>query len=128
MAKDFVYSDLDKDLTIERDGNIKINYDEDVIRQSIKTIMAVASGERVRSSFGGSLVPLLFRPIDEYLEDDIARELNRVITQNESRVNIRSIIVRADRDRNSIDVEILVNIKKINKASRFRTSLRSFAS
>jgi len=127
MSRDFVYSDLDKDLKILPNGNIKILYDEDAIRQSLKTIMATATGERVRSAFGGSLLPLLFEPMDEYLEDTIRIEIERVITQNEPRVRVQGILVRANRDNNSIDVQINVRIKRINRPVRFNTRLRSFA-
>jgi len=127
MSRDFVYSDLDKDLKIQPDGNIRILYDEDAIRQSLKTIMATATGERVRSTFGGSLLPLLFEPMDEYLEDTIRIEIERVITQNEPRVRVQGILVRANPDNNSIDVQINVRIKRINRPVRFNTRLRSFA-
>ena len=127
MSVDYVYSDLDKDLSILQTGEVKILYDEDVIIQSIKSIMATASGERVRSPFGGSLLPLLFEPMDEYLEDNLRIEIERVITRYEPRVRIQRVLVRANFDNNSIDVSIRVRIKRIDRPVTFNTRLRSFA-
>lgn len=127
MANDFVYSDIDRFLTVRDSGQVLVHYDEDAVIQSLRNIIATSAGERVRSPFGGSLLPLLFEPMDEYIADDIQRELERVITENEPRVTIQSIIVRANHDNNSIDVQINVRINKLNRLTRFNTSLRSFA-
>lgn len=127
MPSDYVYSDFHKDLKIDDNGNVTVLYDEDVIVQSIKSLMATVTGERVRSNIGGSLIRLLFEPIDEYIEDEIQSALTEIIERYEPRVDIVRIIANADPDANTIDVQVNLRLKKTRRPVTFNTRLRSLS-
>lgn len=127
MPREHVYSDFHKTLEIDERGDVEILYDEDVIIQSIKTIMATVRGERVRSPFGGSLVSLLFEPMGADTAETIKFDLKNIVEQYEPRVEINRIDVVADFDRNSYSVSMLLTIREINRRVRFQTRLRSLA-
>lgn len=122
----FTYSDFESRLSITDNGNVKILYDKDVIIQSIKHIMTTVSGERVRSSFGGSLVGLLFQPMDEDLVFEIRRILTDAILKFEPRVGITQISVYPNYDGNYYDIRFDLFIKDINEVLQYDAKLRAF--
>lgn len=123
----YTYSDFKNDLSVSTRGNPVVIYDEDVIIQSLKTIFATVSGERVRNPIGSSLVRLLFQPINMNTSRKIERELRRSIEIYEPRVNIQSLQVIPYVDSNVYDVVINMTIRNINKSFSFRNRLRSLA-
>ncbi len=127
MSKAHVYSDFSDTLEITDSGSVKVLYDEDVIVKSIRAIMATVRGERVRSNFGGSLVRLLFEPIQTGTAEMIKFELRDLIEEYEPRVSVNRVVVNVDYDNNQYDVEILLTILSINRRMRFNTRLRSLA-
>ena len=122
----FTYSDFESRLSITDSGNVKVLYDKDVIIQSIKHIMTTVSGERVRSSFGGSLVGLLFQPMDEDLVFEIRRILTDAILKFEPRVGITQISVYPNYDGNYYDIRFDLFIKDINEVLQYDAKLRAF--
>lgn len=127
MKAKYVYSDFDSHLTIDDNGNVKVLYDEDVIIQSIRHIMATVSGERVRNDIGGSLIRLLFQPIDDELTEDIRDILIDSITKYEDRVIIESISVEPLYDLNAYNIQMRFYIRELNKNVSYQTALRSFS-
>jgi phage baseplate assembly protein W len=125
--KKYTYSDFDSYLTITDSGNVKVIYDENVIIQSIKHIMATVSGERVRTDFGGSLLKLLFQPIDDDLTDDIRSILIDAINKHEPRVVLERISVNPLYDSNAYDIQMSFYIRELNKQITYGTMLRSFS-
>jgi len=122
-----IYSDFDKELAIDSKGQVEINYDEDVIVESIRMIIAVVAGERVRSPFGGSLVRYLFEPISPDVAEIIGYELREQIERFEPRVTIDVINVYPDIDNNRYEVSVRVTIKSLRTTTTFQTRLRSLA-
>lgn len=127
MPKTHVYSDFKSDLSLTTGGTPVLLYDEDVIIQSLKTIFATVSGERVRNPIGSSLVRLLFQPMNMNTSRKIERELRKSIELYEPRVNIISLQVVPYIDVNVYDVVINMTIRNINKSFTFRNRLRSLA-
>lgn len=126
ILKSYTFSDFDSQLQITNSGNVKVVYDKDVILQSIKHIMATVSGERVRSSFGGSLVGLLFQPMDEDLVFEIRRILTDAILKFEPRVGITQLSVYPNYDGNYYDIRFDLFIKDINEVLQYDAKLRAF--
>jgi hypothetical protein len=124
--RDYTYSDFDSKLSLMRSGNIKINYDEDAIIQSIRHIMATVKGERVRSDFGGGIVRFLFEPISADTADMIRHNIIQVITNFEPRVEVRQVIVNPDPDTNTYGVSIDLYITELARRKIFETRLQSF--
>lgn len=125
MAKEYIYSDFNSKLKQKPDGDIEILYDEDVIVQSIKNIMATVSGERVRNPIGSSLVRYLFEPMDEEVADDIRNLINDMIKTYEPRVEVARINVQANFDGNFYDVVMNLRIRNLNRPVRVATRLRA---
>ncbi len=122
---DYVYSDLNSKLKQSADGNFNILYDEDVIVQSIKNIMATVSGERVRNPIGSSLVRYLFEPMDDDITDDIRNSIYNIIKTYEPRVEIARINVSANFEGNFYDVAMELRIRNLKRPVRVATRLRA---
>ncbi len=88
MSKFVDWSDIDFRFTKSKTGNIKIVEGEDAINQSIKLILSIMRGEKVRSDMGSSLYALLFNPIS----DETAEEIQSVIQTNISRFDNRIFV------------------------------------
>jgi phage baseplate assembly protein W len=123
----YTYSDFSPTLDLTPSGNIRVVYDEAVIIQSIKAIMATVSGERVRSPIGSKLVKYLFQTIQPSTANLIKRELTKLIETYEQRVDIQEVLVVGDIDNNRYDIHITLLISEINKTINFETRLRSFS-
>lgn len=126
--QNFAYSDFHPTLDTTTSGNVKVLYDEQVIVQSIRTILATVQGERVRSSFGSGLVRYLFEPIGRETADDIRAGLLDAIVKNEPRVDVNRVVVIPDFDNNTYDVQIDLFISALSQRTIFEAKLRSFAS
>lgn len=121
------YSDFHPKLRLTSSGNVSVIYDEDVIIQSIRTILATVQGERVRTNFGSSMVRYLFEPISVDTAEDIRAGLIEAIVKHEPRVEVSRVMVRPDPDANSYSVMIELYISELSKRKIFETKLRSFA-
>lgn len=119
MAKQFIYSDIDSQMTITNEGNVKIVYDLEVINQSIKTILSTIPGERIMNPmFGSSLYSLLFDPMTPETTEDIQYEINNAISRWEDRVVVDNVEVQPNYDNNYYDIRIHVTVVKTqSKAS-----------
>lgn len=125
--RNYIYSDLTIDLNTDRRGNVELLYDDEVIIQSIKNILATVSNERVRNPIGSSLVSYLFEPIDEDAADDIRTEIRDAILRYEPRVTNVRVRALANEDQNSYDISISLRIKNLSRPVQFNTRLRSLA-
>lgn len=123
----YVYSDVNPFLTITSAGNIPILVDEEVVLQSVKTIISTVSGERVRNPIGTRLLRLLFQPMNDDLSRQIRSELTTAILRHEPRVDIMSFNISPNYDGNYYDTNIIMRIKGIQGSRSIRTRLRSFS-
>jgi hypothetical protein len=125
--QNYAYSDFHPKLNLTSSQNVKILYDEEVITQSIRTILATVQGERVRSNFGSGLVRYLFEPISRETAEDIRAGLIQAISENEPRVDVNRVIVTPDIDNYTYDVQIELFISALSQRTIFEAKLRSFA-
>lgn len=119
---DYKYSDADSRLRKTTTGNVLIKYDEDVIEQSIKTIFATISGERVRSPFGSSLVRFLFEPMTRITTKRIRRTIIGAIEQYEPRVQLITTDVTPNYDNHFY--EVIVQYRVVGLKGLYQTSTR----
>jgi phage baseplate assembly protein W len=124
---DYVYSDMNPHLTLSADSAVNLVYDEDVIIQSLKTIIATVQNERVRNPIGTRLLRLLFQPIDRDTTLLLNTELREVINKYEPRVEIVGLSVVPNPDQNFYKIRIDVRIKSIQRTISFSSRIRSFA-
>ncbi len=123
----YVYSDMKPTLEITRDGNVSKNYDVDVIVQSIRTILATVSGERVRNPIGARVVRLLFEPMSDDLARRLRTEILETIIRYEPRVSPDAFSVVPNYDNNSYEIYMLLRIEGIQRPIKEVLRLRSFA-
>lgn len=121
-----VYSDLHLDLTMNSSGNIqskqfisndiKIDINENAIKNSIKNCIYTKKGEKVLDpDFGMNLDVYLFEPLSESIGDSIGRKILSELSQQEPRINILRITVNVNYDNNSYGIMVFYEIPKINK-------------
>lgn len=124
---DYTYSDFDSRLKVTKKGSVLIKYDQDVIIQSIKTILATITGERVRSPLGSSLIKMLFEPVNQENVIVMKQKILRDIQTYEPRVDILNLQVQAYPDSNRYEINMNLRIRKLGMVFPFTTNLRSFA-
>lgn len=122
-----IYSDMKSTLSTTTEGVVETVYDSEVIVQSIKTILATVSGERVRNPLGASIVRLLFQPMNDTLVRQLRAEIAETIVRHEPRVSIELFDVKPNYDENYYSISIVVRVKSIAKVQKIDFKLRSFA-
>lgn len=108
---DAKFSDLDFDLAITADGDIKAETNNDAIKQSMLSILLTSPGERVmKPEFGCDLRGLLFNPFDEITARSIGNVIKNSLTNFEPRINLQEVLVITNYDDQVYEAEIEYNI------------------
>jgi len=90
---------LTKDIVVLRN--------QDAIARSIKNLVFTSKGEKFFEPEIGSLLSrLLFENISQDLVNDVKREIEVVIKNNEPRVKLLDVVVIPDYDLNQLNVDI----------------------
>ncbi len=121
------FSDMHPGLLIDATGTVKILRNNDVILQSVKTIIATVTGERVRNPIGNRFVRLLFQPMEEDLADQVRDELRDAIQKYEPRVEILGFAVTPNYDGNYYDAVLRLRVRSTQSVEVLRTRIRSFS-
>ena len=112
MAKTRTFSDLDLNFTanpVSKDVSKK--YDENAIKQSIKSLIMTRNFERpFRSDIGSQIKTLMFEPITPMLSALIKKTIENTLNSYEPRANILNISVLLSPDNNGIYVTIVFAI------------------
>ena len=112
MAKTRTFSDLDLNFTanpVSKDVSKK--YDENAIKQSIKSLILTRNFERpFRSDIGSQIKTLMFEPITPMLSALIKKTIENTLNSYEPRANILNISVLLSPDNNGIYVTIVFAI------------------
>lgn len=119
------YTDLDSFLKITPNGTVKTTTNYDCIVQSIKTILATVSGERVRNPIGSSLIGVLFEGISGDAAALIKNIIERDIGRYEPRASIQEIKVTPLYDINEYDLKIRFSVLGGEQVNSFDTRLKS---
>lgn len=128
MSKNYVYTDLESNLTTTVSGDFVVLKDDEVIIQSIKTIFATINGERVRNPIGSVLIKLLFEPMNDDTAFAIKSVVHRSVLQFEPRLEQVEVSIKPDYDNNIYIVNLTCKVRKLNKLVKFQTNLRSMYS
>lgn len=102
------FSDLDLNFTAHPlTGDVVRKYDEEAIKQAVKTLVLTSNYERpFHSDVGSQLRGLLFEPITPMLNMLIKRAIIDVITNHEPRVRLTEVLVRFSPDQHDVYVSI----------------------
>jgi len=123
--KKYIYSDINSQLSSDKTGDFKIEYDGEAVMQSIKNIFATISGERVRNGIGSSLVRYLFQPMTEDTVDAIKNEITNNIKKHEPRIRTINVNVIGDKQKYVYEVTVTITVDRFAQPLRFQTNLRS---
>ena len=97
----FVYSDVDMELTRQTDGDIQKDTDIDAIINSLNNIIATLQGSRrMLPEFAQDVWSLLFEPMDDDTARMIGERILEAIRIWEDRVEVTSIDIDTDYDKN----------------------------
>ena len=97
-------------------NDIKVDINENAIKNSIKNCIYTKKGEKVLDpDFGMNLEVYLFEPLSESIGDSIGRKILSELSQQEPRINILRITVNVNYDNNSYGIMVFYEIPKINK-------------
>ena len=133
--RDFYFNDLHLDL--EKDGNyssilrkkmegndIKMDYDESAIKNSLKNLFNTKPGERfLFPAYGLDLSYYLFEPITENLGRVIGERIMSSIKNFEPRVTARRCDVIGRPEDNQYDITLTVEIPIFNSVASINTIL-----
>lgn len=102
------FSDLDLNFTAHPlTGDVARKYDEESIKQAVKTLVLTSNYERpFHSDVGSQIRGLLFEPITPMLNMLIKRAIIDVITNHEPRVRLTEVLVRFSPDQHDVYVSI----------------------
>lgn len=121
-----IYSDMHPRIDITSTGAIPLNYDADVVLQSVKSIFATVVGERVRNPIGTRILRLLFQRMDYDTARQIREELAGAISTYEPRAEVKSFTLTPNFDNNSYDAVMILGIVGVQNTLTLRTRLRTF--
>ena len=92
-------------------GDLIVLKNENAIARSVKNIVLTVPGEKpFDPRFGSRITDLLFENVDDITAINIETEIRNSIERYEPRVELTSVVVRADIDGNSFDVTITYDI------------------
>lgn len=94
-----VYSDFDRDLARQSDGDVKRITDYDAVKGAIRNILQTSKGSRrMMPDFGASLERFLFEPMDDNTSRRIGAMLLEELTFWEPRIVVENVNIEADYD------------------------------
>lgn len=117
--------DLDYRLRITPLGNVQEVEDEDVVKQSIKTILSTIPGERVRQpQFGSPLYEYLFEPMTPMTIDEIRNAIETALQNFEDRIVLRDVDVVPNFDRNFYEISVRYYNNILGRRDIFNATVR----
>jgi phage baseplate assembly protein W len=103
-----LYSDID--FTLKKRpvvGDIALSYDSQAIIRSMRNILLTKKFEKLwNPNFGSNIDTLLFENISSVTASALQKEITVAITNYETRVNLKNVVVKPYPDRNAYDVTL----------------------
>jgi phage baseplate assembly protein W len=119
---DYMYSDVDMELTRQTDGDVQKDTDTDAVINSLNNIIAtLQGGRRMIPEFAQDVWSLLFEPLDDDTARMIAERILDAIRIWEDRVEVITINIDTDFDANLYNLRLEFIIKPLEeiKAVKF---------
>lgn len=123
MSKFVEWSDIDRTFRKTKSGEIAVVTGEDAINQSIKNILSIMRGEKVRSDMGSSLYAVLFEPMSIDSVEEIQSIVDTNIRRYEDRVILTSVRVIPMFDEHYYKLSIDYRIKPTKAKKNLTTFL-----
>ena len=123
----YTYSDVHRGLEFDITGNIIEYYDYDVIDKAIRTYFGTVPGERMRSSYGSTLMSNLFKPMTQETANSIRRVITKDLEEDEPRISVSNVTVVPDYDAHTYTVDIVYIVLGLSGQYSTTFKLRSFS-
>lgn len=105
-------------------NDIKIDYDEAAIRNSIINLFSTRPGQRfLFPRYGMSLDKYLFEPVTRENAETIGEDINRAVEQYEPRTNVIKCIVLPKPEDNEYDITLVLSVPMFNSSTSINTIL-----
>lgn len=133
--KDYIYKDLHLDLVIDGHysnaleqkieiNDIKVSYDELAIRNSLRNLFNTKKGQRfLFPMYGLDFYEFLFEPCTDYNGQTLGERISQAIREYEPRVNLIKIVVIADPEDHTYNIDIIVQMPTLNTRATVNTQL-----
>lgn len=107
------YKDLDFNFTLHpKTKDVSVKYDEEAVKQSIRSLILTRNFERpFRSEIGSQITNLLFEPASPLVTAMIEKSVRDVINNYEPRAVLLDVTVGYKEDYNELIVSILFKIR-----------------
>ena len=125
MKKEYLYKDLELDLTPSTYRNNQLNksealkdvsaiYDVEAVKNSVITAFLTAPGDKILNpTYGIDLRRFLFEPIDDFTIDIITDEIETQLPLSEPRIEVVDVVVYGEEDENTIYIELQINVPSL---------------
>jgi phage baseplate assembly protein W len=105
-------------------NDIKVDYDESAIRNSIINLFSTRPGQRfLFPLYGMSLEQFLFEPITPENAETIGEAINRAVEQYEPRTVVKKCIVLPKPDDNEYDITLILDVPLFRATTSINTVL-----
>ena len=128
--KDYTYADLYLDFTLQSPQNdrfvsdsgqkkdIRINYDNEAIKKSIRNIFNTKPGDKILNPrFGLDLSQYLFEQVSQEAAQDIGEKILTELSFYEPRIDIQNVNVTALTQEQQYDITISYIVPELNNIS-----------
>jgi len=116
MARKFMYSDIDMELTKASDGDVTKDVDVDAVINSLTNIVSTLQGSRrMLPEFAQDLWGLLFEPMDKTTAKQLGQGLLEAIRNWDDRIQVDGIDIMPDYDEAQYKVQLNFTIKPIER-------------
>lgn len=107
-----IYTDIDLNFTPNPStGDVAVKYDDQAIKQSVKTLVMTQFYERpFHPEIGSQVYGLLFEPMSPILQSMIETAITNTIANHEPRVTLIRVDVNMDSNNNAIAISITFRI------------------
>lgn len=126
LKKDYLYKDIEFDLTSEVSFNNQLNkqeylkdlsvlYDIEAIKNSIVTAFLTSPGDKILSPlYGVDLRQYIFEPVDDFTADIIQEDIESKLPRMEPRITVKDVEVIGDEDANSYYINLQIDVPSLD--------------
>jgi phage baseplate assembly protein W len=120
----YTYSDLHLDLTNPISKDLKSDYDETAVRNSIYNLFNTIPGQNLLNpNYGLNLVRYLFEPVNEITGRAIGEDIINGLTLYEPRVIVKNVDIQSNADEQTYYITLSIEIPILNAQVRIPGTL-----
>jgi len=116
-----IYSDIDFTFARQPGKTVKdlaLSYDDKAVIRSVRNLLLTNHYDRLfNPDIGSNISFILFEPLSGSTETSLEREIRATINNFEPRVEIESVVVKVDYDRNGYNVTLTFYILNATAAT-----------